>query len=133
MPYKDPEKKYRWEQKRNAQIKQIRALNIDPARWILHEARRADKRRGLICDLAREVVEKLIEPGCHYCSEKDLRMTLDRVDNSKGHSLDNVVPACIRCNYTRRHMPYSAWLFLVEGMRQAREAGAFGSWTGRTR
>jgi hypothetical protein len=60
-------------------------------------------------------------------------MTLDRKDNSKGHTQDNVNAACIRCNYARRDMPYGAWLFIVKGMREARMSGAFGTWTGRCR
>jgi len=60
-------------------------------------------------------------------------MTLDRIDNLKGHSFDNVVPACIRCNYARRNMSYEAWLCLTEGMRRARELDLFKGWTGRTR
>jgi hypothetical protein len=59
--------------------------------------------------------------------------TLDRIDNSKGHTRDNVVPACIRCNYARRNMPYEAWLCLTDGMKRARELGLFKEWTGRTR
>jgi len=57
-------------------------------------------------------------------------MTLDRINNSKGHLMNNVVPACRRCNTTRGDMPYKAWLFLVDGMRKARLANAFGNWNG---
>jgi hypothetical protein len=57
-------------------------------------------------------------------------MTLDRVDNSIGHIKSNVVPACTRCNYTRRDMPYEAWLLIAKSMRKAREAGMFDNWTG---
>jgi hypothetical protein len=59
-------------------------------------------------------------------------MTIDRIDNEIGHTLSNVVPACIRCNYVRRDMPHEAWLCLVEGMREAVFRGLFGSWTAAT-
>jgi len=55
-------------------------------------------------------------------------MTLDRKDNDVGHVKDNVVPACVRCNYTRGDMPFDAWLVVAAGMRQAREKGLFGDW-----
>lgn len=55
-------------------------------------------------------------------------MTLDRKDNTIGHVQSNVVPACYRCNLTRGDMPYEAWVYLIDGMRLAREAGAFGNW-----
>jgi len=57
-------------------------------------------------------------------------MTLDRIDDAKGHTADNVVPACIRCNYARRDMPYKAWLVVAKAMRKARALGLFGNWTG---
>src|ERR1700733_11330148 len=34
---------------------------------------------------------------------------LDRIDNSKGHSLDNVIPSCATCNFARRNMPIEAF------------------------
>ena len=55
------------------------------------------------------VVSKLI---CHYCSNcvkivynyarDDLQWTLDRVDNSVGHSAENTVICCLKCNLQRR-------------------------------
>ncbi|MGH9940884.1 MAG: hypothetical protein ACRD9R_00815 [Pyrinomonadaceae bacterium] len=133
MPYKDPNKKRAWQQQRNLKFNQMRAACVDVARFILWEARRADKRRGSVCNLTREQAESLIAYGCQYCGETNLRMTLDRIDNNKGHSFDNVVPAYIRCNYARRNMPYEAWLCLADGMKRARELGLFKDWTGRTR
>lgn len=133
MPYKDPFKKQAWQRQRTLKFSQMRAAGIDVARFILREARRSDRLRGRVCDLTKDQIESLISRGCSYCGETGLRMTLDRIDNSGGHTLDNVVPACIRCNYARRDMPYEAWLCLVEGMRQARELGLFKAWTGRTR
>ena len=45
---------------------------------------------------------KLVQKVCHYCgSNEGLRRTLDRLDNSKGYHLDNVVPACNACNVGR--------------------------------
>lgn len=133
MPYKDPAKKQAWQKQRNLKFTQMRATGTDVARFILWEARRSDKLRGRVCDLTKEEVESLIAEGCRYCGESQLRMTLDRIDNSKGHTKSNVVPACIRCNYARRDMPYDAWLCLADGMRRARQLGLFQHWTGRTR
>lgn len=100
------------------------------AKFIVKDARATDKRRGLHNDLTVEWVGSFIAGGCHYCGETALRMTLDRIDNERGHTRDNVLPACGRCNFARRTMPYAAWLCLVGGMREARERGLFGEWTG---
>jgi hypothetical protein len=133
MPYKDLEKKRAWQKRRNLMFSQMRAAGVDVARFILREARRSDTLRGQTCDLTKSEIEQLIGRGCSYCGETALRMTLDRIDNSRGHTRDNVIPACIRCNYARRNMPYEAWLCLTDGMRRARELGLFKEWTGRTR
>jgi hypothetical protein len=108
-----------------------RGLGLKIGRWILEDSRRSDKKKGLSNNLTREFIDLEISKGCSYCGEASIRMTLDRIDNTVGHLQSNVVPACIRCNLTRGNMPYKAWLFLVDSMRHAREAGAFDNWTGR--
>ena len=97
---------------------------------ICTDSRKADRKKGLINDMTVDFVRGLIGDGCSYCGESELRMTLDRIDNAVGHVTTNVVPACIRCNYMRRDMPHSAWLVLCPSVREARESGAFGNWTG---
>lgn len=45
---------------------------------------------------------KLWKDGCIYCGEKDWHILgCDRIDNSKGHSKDNVVCSCKYCNWIR--------------------------------
>ena len=97
--------------------------------FILKDSKQSDRRAGRSNDLTREFVEGLIFNGCQYCGETELKMTLDRKDNSIGHLKTNVVPCCIRCNYVRRDMPYEAWLVLVPSLRIAREHGLFGTWS----
>lgn len=58
---------------------------------------------------------------CNYCREccqliyKDVmaprQWTLDRVDNGRGHSGDNVVVACLACNLQRRTMDAERFKF----------------------
>lgn len=107
-------------------------LNLEEQdKFIFWDSRGADRRNGLCNDITRELIRELISDGCRYCGEKNIRMTLDRIDNSKGHTKDNVVPACIRCNYIRRDMPYEAWVIIASKIREAREKGLFGEWTCR--
>lgn len=100
------------------------------AKYIVKDAAATDKKRGYENDLDIKWVDNAILKGCVYCGETMLRMTLDRIDNDKGHVKDNVVPACIRCNFVRGTMPYEAWLIVAPGMRLAREQGCFKDWTG---
>ncbi len=119
--------------KYNEKIKKMRLENIQTSRWILQDSKYVDKKKGLSNNLDREFIDKLINNKCSYCGEKNIRMTLDRIDNNIGHIKDNVVCSCIRCNYTRGNMPYNAWLVVAKGMKKARALGLFGEWTGRVK
>lgn len=121
------------EKRSHAKRKAERASGQRTELWILYDSRKSDRKHGRPNNLTLDFVRATISQGCWYCGETELRMTLDRVDNSEGHLMSNVVPACIRCNYTRKDMPYEAWWVVAEGMRAAREAGLFGPWTGRVR
>lgn len=99
-------------------------------RVIVVDCRRSDKKKGFVCDLTIEFVKESIKDGCSYCGEIRIRVGLDRIDNALGHSQNNVVACCGRCNYLRRDMPYAAWMMLVPQVRKIRESGAFGDWDG---
>lgn len=47
---------------------------------------------------------------CYYCGDKLKRIGIDRVDNSKGYTLDNCVPCCTTCN--RMKMAHTTDFFL---------------------
>ena len=102
-----------------------------PAKTLLRDARKTDKKKGFTNDLDVEFIRGQLTLPCKYCG--GICRTLDRIDNTKGHLKSNVNPACLRCNYTRKDMPYEAWLVVADGMRNAFAAGLFGDWTGRAR
>lgn len=110
-----------------------RANGLRTEWFIYSDSRGSDRKSGYTNDLTKDFIRDAIKDGCQYCGETTIRMTLDRIDNTKGHTMDNVVPACIRCNYARRSMPYDAWLVVAKGMKEARESGLFGTWTGRVK
>jgi len=62
-------------------------------------------RRGIAWELSREEFSGLVVLPCHYCglSLPPSGSGLDRLDNSRGYSADNVVPCCTDCNLTRRN------------------------------
>ncbi len=102
----------------------------DYAIFIVHDSRRNDKKRGRNNDLTLEAVRSLFTetPECSYCHSDDIKLTLDRVNNSQGHTLNNVVVACMRCNLLRGNMPYKAWISIVPAIVATLEKGLFGSW-----
>lgn len=46
------------------------------------------------------MVENILTKPCVYCGDTH-RIGCDRIDNTKGHTKDNVVPCCIECNTAR--------------------------------
>lgn len=116
-------------ERRRASARKYRQLAPHVA--VAIDCRKTDRKKGLQGnDLNSEIVRDLFAGvvGCIYCGETKLKMTLDRIDNARAHSRDNVVPCCIRCNYIRGSMPYEAWLVLVPKVKEARERGLFGEW-----
>lgn len=102
-----------------------------PEKWILKESKKNDKRKGFKNDLTIEFIAALIKNPCAYCGETNLRMTLDRIDNALGHTQENVIQACIRCNLIRKDMPYQAWIELTPTLCLIRQKNLFGDWIGR--
>lgn len=102
----------------------------NPFAYMLYDLRNSDKRNGRsICDLDLTDLKGLLESSaCFYCEEVVIKMTLDRRDNTKGHTKDNVVAACLRCNLLRGDMPYEAWQVLIPTVREVVKLGLFGSW-----
>ena len=49
-----------------------------------------------------EQIMDLIQQPCHWCGQTDWSKNgIDRLDNSKGHNIDNVVCSCWVCNNKR--------------------------------
>lgn len=54
-----------------------------------------------ICDINIDwMIENILSKPCIYCGDTH-RIGCDRIDNSKGHTKDNVVPCCYECNCAR--------------------------------
>ena len=70
-----------------------------------------------------ELLEKLVisKLRCKYCRDKlqfiykhireEKQWTLDRIDNTLGHSAKNTVIACLQCNLKRRNINDKKFLF----------------------
>ena len=61
-----------------------------------------DKKKGRNSDLTTEFIEKCFNSNCVYCGFPAI--TLDRIDNTLGHTMDNCVPACFECNTARNRL-----------------------------
>lgn len=113
--------------------RQVSRLNPERRAYhIVEDSARFDRRKGQEeHDLTVEWVDEQISKPCTYCKRKlsKLDMTLDRVDNTKGHLKNNLLPACCMCNYFRRDMPYSAWIIIAEKLPEAYQEGSLDNWS----
>lgn len=68
---------------------------------LLNAYKKSDKRKGLECTISIEWIKNNItSKSCYYCGSIE-NLGCDRLDNSNGHTPDNVVPCCYRCNSIR--------------------------------
>jgi 5-methylcytosine-specific restriction endonuclease McrA len=68
---------------------------------------RRSKDKGYDFDLTEKEFYEKLELPCHYCGQPptdNRTMTLDRVDNNRGYTIDNIVPACTWCNRAKNSL-----------------------------
>ena len=106
-------------------------------RRIFGDYKRIAKRRGHTFDLTEKQFAELIKKDCHYCGAKPNNVAkqkkcngtyiyngLDRIDNTKGYTLDNVVPCCINCNMAKNTQiieEFNEWIKRVYNKMLKRE------------
>lgn len=87
---------------------------------------KADARsRGFEFDLALEQFTAFWRKPCHYCHGTVERIGLDRVDNSIGYVLSNLVSCCHPCNHMKRN--WSREFFVEQCRRVVRIADLMNS------
>ena len=67
---------------------------------MLSSYKNKDKKRGFSNNITHEYLNNMLSKNCVYCGS-DNKIGLDRLNNKEGHTIDNTVPCCIRCNTTR--------------------------------
>lgn len=80
-----------------------KGVNIrNKASRMISAYRNKDKKMGVsVTDIDTDwLIEHILTQPCVYCGDTK-RIGCDRVDNSKGHTKDNVVPCCVECNTAR--------------------------------
>lgn len=73
------------------------------------------KKRNIAFRIPKEVCETLLSKECFYCKKQyEQPISLDRVDNSKPYTKDNVVPCCKVCNRMKLNLTFSEFISHVE-------------------
>lgn len=101
---KEQQREYNKEHKkeRNTYLKQYRSTKTGKANRLKKDYNHRDKERGFDISLnvdSKWIVENIFKSACIYCGESDwTKLGADRIDNTKGHTPDNVVCCCGKCN-----------------------------------
>lgn len=86
-------------------------LGLASMRIVINNYKQRAKKRGYEYNLTEEQFEEITQQPCYYCGAKPDNVKkqqycngayiyngIDRVDNAKGYTTDNVVPCCKTCN-----------------------------------
>lgn len=57
-----------------------------------------------------EEFTKIVSTPCAYCGENEKRIGVDRIDNTKGYTLENSNPCCTTCNMMKKTMTISEFI-----------------------
>jgi hypothetical protein len=96
-------------------------------RVYLGRIKRNAKIRNLSFLLSDEEVRSLSKQNCHYCGLEPKQKAhqkysngdyiyngIDRINNSKGYEIENVVPCCVTCNYAKKGMSYDEFILWID-------------------
>lgn len=70
---------------------------------LLYSYIQRDKKKNLVCDINLEFLTEICNKPCTYCGSNE-KIGLDRLDNSQGHTMLNIVPCCSLCNIVRGNL-----------------------------
>ncbi|MCK5768672.1 MAG: hypothetical protein KAH35_09930 [Candidatus Atribacteria bacterium] len=90
---------------------------IASMRFRIRSYKRSAKERGLVWNLTEEQFKEITQKDCYYCGAKPNNISkqnqfngsyiyngLDRINNNKGYTTDNVVPCCKICNTNKGNL-----------------------------
>ena len=106
-----------WREDNPEYNKQYIKTPIGRANILLCAYRQSDKdqNRGECTLTTQWIVDNIFSKPCHYCGETDWKkLGCDRVDNSKPHTPDNVVPCCCECNRKKARYTYDEYIEMIK-------------------
>jgi hypothetical protein len=91
--------------------------------------KQSDRKCEMLNDLTLEQSRALMHLPCYWCGKRpENGCGLDRLDSSRGHEIDNIIPSCSRCNFFLTDIPFEAKLELREGLRKIEERKLMDGW-----
>lgn len=94
--------------------------NLGPKNEIFRRYKSRSKKKKIQFNITFDQFIKMIEQNCFYCGSEPLSKlsknyveymynTIDRIDNNKGYTYDNVVTCCHMCNFSKRENSLNEW------------------------
>lgn len=92
---------------------------------VLLDYQKRAREKNLSFTLSKEQFKSLIDSDCYYCGAKPsnsfvqhnrplpVYQGIDRLDNTKGYTPDNVVPACIVCNKMKKALSHDEFILHI--------------------
>jgi hypothetical protein len=99
-----------------------------PFNTLAREASKRAKKKNLACSIDESFLEQLWQQqkGQCYWSKQPMcleltkglpnQVSVDRLDNSKGYTKDNVVLVSLAMNYCRNQLPVETWLEYLQSL-----------------
>lgn len=101
------------------------------------------KSRNIPIEISLEEWEAITQQDCFYCGSKPSNVSIsrhdsgsftyngiDRLDNTKGYSKDNIVPCCFICNHAKSDLPFDKFISWIKQL--ARKVAFSSEINGRT-
>lgn len=71
-------------------------------------------KREITFNLTLEDFSKYWKKPCGYCGDVIETIGLDRIENTKGYSIKNIIPCCTVCNMMKRDISKETWMNKIE-------------------
>ncbi len=91
----------------NAYKREWRKTPYGRASQLLDGYKQKDRKhnRGEVDFDAQWIIDNIFSKPCVHCGESDwTKIGCNRLDNTKGHTKDNVEPCCLKCNNELNYM-----------------------------
>jgi len=107
-------------------------VGLASMRLLIRDYKRGAKKRGYSYELTEEQFAEITKKDCYYCGIKPYNAYsqlhrngdyiyngIDRIDNTKGYTIDNVVSCCKICNHAKNKQTlqeFQDWINRVESI-----------------
>lgn len=99
---------------------------VSNARRVIEYYKKNARKRNIAFNLTEQQCLKVMKQNCYYCGREPFNVSnrknswgefiyngIDRLDNNKPYSMNNVVPCCKDCNYMKKNHTEKEFLEVI--------------------